>query len=160
MFRTEDILAELAAGKSIEEIAQNCADVLNAAKAQHDKEEAEKKAAAEAAKKAALQKRKEKEVRAGDIFSDMMKYLADFHPTFFSHDEFAEVSRKFDPGALVDAIDQTVAEIEKIPAIAEQLKKAGCKAGGPFEFSVELKNEDAKKAEDAIQKFLCENKLF
>lgn len=158
MFKTEDILAELAAGKSIEEIAQNCADVLNAAKAQHDKEEAKKKAAAEAAKKAALQKRKEKEGRAGDIFSDMMRYLADYHPSFFSHGELAEVSRNFNAGALVDAIDQTIAEIEKIPAIAEQLKDR--KQNGPFEFSVELKNEDAKKAEDAIEKFLRENKLF
>ena len=158
MFKTEDILAELAAGKSIEEVAQNCADVLNAAKFQYDKEQEEKKAAEEAAKKAALQKRKEKEGRAGDIFSDMMRYLADFHPTFFSHDEFAEMSRKFDPGALVDAIDQTIGEIEKIPVVAEQLKNR--KPSGPFEINVELKNEDAKKAEDAIEKFLRENKLF
>ena len=158
MFKTEDILAELAAGKSIEEVAQKCADVLNAAKFQYDKEQEEKKAAEEAAKKAALQKRKEKEGRAGDIFNDLMRYLADFHPTFFSHDEFVEMSRKFDPGALVDAIDQTIGEIEKIPVVAEQLKNR--KPGGPFEINVELKNEDAKKAEDAIEKFLRENKLF
>ena len=159
MFRTEDILAELAAGKSIETIAQDCANALNAAKAQYDKEEAERKAAA--AKKAAeLQKRKEKESRVTDIFEDVLRYAADFHDSFFTPAEIAAARRSFDAKAFVDAIDQTVAEIEKIPAIAEQLKKAGNKAGGPFEFSVELKNEDAKKAEDAIEKFLRENKLF
>ena len=51
MFNIDEVLAELAAGKSIEQIAQNAADVLNAAKAQHDKQEAERKAREKAEKK-------------------------------------------------------------------------------------------------------------
>ena len=46
MFDSKDILARLQAGERIEDIAQKAADALNSAKAEYDKIEAEKKAAA------------------------------------------------------------------------------------------------------------------
>ena len=158
MFNKEDILAQLAAGKKIEEIAQEAADALNLAKAEYDRKRAEEELAKKQAEKARLQKQAEKEQRAGDLVHGLITYLADFHPKFMPAEDVMAFDKHFNAKELVEAIDATIAQIESIPAVAEQMKKCGGKA--PFEFSVELKNEDAKKAEDAIGKFLRENDLF
>lgn len=161
MFNKEDILAALANGKSIEEIAQAAADALNGAKEQYDREQAAKReaeaiAAKKAAEAAALQKKKEE--KAGGIMQALFDYLNTYHAGFFTEDEKAEFNKAFNPAALVEAIDETVNIIKSIPSVAEQMKQAP--VGGPFQFSVQLNNKEAKEVEDAIQKFLKENHLF
>lgn len=154
MFNSKDILARLQAGERIEDIAQSAADALNSAKAEYDKIEAEKKAAAAKAEaeKKALQKKKEQSVTG--IVSGIVDYINQFYPTFFDADDIAEFHRSFDAGALVEAFDQTIEEIKKIPAVAKELKKGGDKT------TVQLTGADAKAAEDAINEFLRKNNLF
>lgn len=151
MFKTEDILAELAAGRSIEDIAKQATEALNAANAEYKKQQEEK---AKAEKAAALQKQK-KEKAAGDIMTHFMNYLLNFHPTLFSEDEWAEFERSFDPARLSEAIDETVKAIQAIPVVEDALRKAADKPT-----KVTLTGDDAKKANDAINKFLHENNLF
>ena len=162
MFNIDDILAELAAGKSIEQVAQNAADVLNAAKAQYDKEqaakakaEAERKAREEAERKAALQK-KRKMNSATAIMNSLFDYMDEFHPGFFSQKELEDFHRSFDAGALVDAIDETVKMIKALPSVEQAIAKAGDSKN----VSVKLNAEEAKSLESAIDKFLKENGLF
>lgn len=163
MFNIDEILAELAAGKSIEEIAQNAADVLNAAKAQHDKQEAERKAREEAARKeeekkkaaAALQK-KRKANSATAIMNSMFDFMDEFYPGFFSPKDIADFHRGFDAEAFVDAIDETVKMIKELPSVDKALAEAGDRKN----VSVKLTKEEEKELEDAIQKFLKENGLF
>jgi hypothetical protein len=162
MFNIDDILAELAAGKSIEQVAQNAADVLNAAKAQYDKEqaakakaEAERKAKEEAERKAAIQK-KRKMNSATAIMNSIFDYMDEFHPGFFSDQELADFHRTFDAGAFVDAIDETVKMIKEMPTVA----KALADAGDSKNVSVKLSPDEAKELESALDKFLKENNLF
>jgi hypothetical protein len=153
MFSKEEILTQLAAGRSLEAIAQECADALNEAKAQYEKEKAAK-AKVEEARARALQERKEKEQRINSMFDDLMDYLADFHSSFFTGSEISTMKKSFNASEFVNLLDSAVAELESIPAVAAQLKKH------PSYASVKLTGEDAKKAEDSIQKFLKENGLF
>jgi hypothetical protein len=162
MFNIDDILAELAAGKSIEQVAQNAADVLNAAKAQYDKEqaakakaEAERKAKEEAERKAAIQK-KRKMNSATAIMNSIFDCMDEFHPGFFSDQELADFHRTFDAGAFVDAIDETVKMIKEMPTVA----KALADAGDSKNVSVKLSPDEAKELESALDKFLKENNLF
>ena len=160
MFNIDDILAELAAGKSIEQVAQNAADVLNAAKAQYDKEqaakaEAERKAKEEAERKAAIQK-KRKMNSATSIVNSIFDYMDEFHPGFFSPNELADFHRTFDAEAFVDAIDETVKMIKEMPTVA----KALADAGDNKKVSVKLSKEEAKELNSALDKFLKENNLF
>lgn len=146
MFTKEDILAELADGKSIEAIAQNCADVLNAAKAQYDKDEAARKARA-------LQK--DKEEAAAVIVDEIFDYMDLFHPDFLSDEDLKMFRKNFDPAALVSAIDDTVKTIKAIPEI-----QAALKAVKKTPVRVNLSGNSVKAAEGAIDKFLRENNLF
>lgn len=162
MFNIDDILAELAAGKSIEQVAQNAADVLNAAKAQYDKEqaakakaEAERKAKEEAERKAAIQK-KRKMNSATAIMNSIFDYMDEFHPGFFTAQELADFHRTFDAEAFVDAIDETVKMIKEMPTVA----KALADAGDSKNVSVKLSEKEAKELESALDKFLKENNLF
>lgn len=154
MFNSKDILARLQAGEHIEDIAQSAADALNSAKAEYDKIEAEKKAAAAKAEaeKKALQEKKEQGVTG--IVSGIVDYINQFYPAFFDAADLAEFHRSFDPGALVEAFDQAMEEIKNIPAVAKELKKGGDKT------TVQLTGADAKAAEDAINEFLRKNNLF
>jgi hypothetical protein len=162
MFNIDDILAELAAGKSIEQVAQNAADVLNAAKAQYDKEqaakakaEAERKAKEEAERKAAIQK-KRKMNSATAIMDSIFDYMDEFHPGFFTAQELADFHRTFDAEAFVDAIDKTVKLIKEMPTVAKALADAGDNKN----VSVTLSPDEAKELESALDKFLKENNLF
>lgn len=154
MFDTKDILARLQAGERIEDIAQKAADALNSAKAEYDKIEAEKKVAAAKAEaeKKALQEKKEQGVTG--IVSGIVDYINQFYPTFFDAADLAEFHRSFDAGALVKAFDQTIEEIESIPAVAAALKKGAPKT------TVKLSGKDAKQAEDVFNKFFEENNIF
>ena len=154
MFDSKDILARLQAGERIEDIAQSAADALNSAKAEYDKIEAEKKAAAAKAEaeKKALQKKKEEGISG--IVSGFVDYINQFYPSFFDAADLAEFHRSFDPSALVEAFDQTMKELENIPAVAAALKK-----GAP-RTTVKLSGKDAKQAEDVFNKFFAENNIF
>jgi len=163
MFNKEDILAELAAGKSIEQIAQSAADALNAAKAAYDKqqEEERKRQEAEKLKKAQEEKKKkeltlQKKNRITDLFTDLCDYFSDFYPELFNNNDFSHFYNHFDPETWVNEIDNAIAEVKKIPGVAE---KAQVSNDGR-NWSVKLEGEDAKKAGDAIEKFLRENNLF
>ena len=154
MFNSKDILARLQAGERIEDIAQSAADALNSAKAEYDKIEAEKKAAAAKAEaeKKALQKRKEQ--GASDLVTAFAKFINEFYPSVLSTDDLADFHRAFDPAQLVEAFDQAVKELKNISAVAEALKE------GNGEATVKLTGKDAQAAEDVINKFLRENNLF
>lgn len=160
MFDSKDILARLQAGERIEDIAQSAADALNEAKAEFDRaekerkarEEAERKAKEEAAKKAALvQKRKEN--YAASIIDGLFDYLTEFHPGFLAPDEIADFHNKFSAEHLSTAIDETVNALRAIPSVEEALRKSQ-------NATVKLTGDEAKQAEDAINKFLRENNLF
>ena len=163
MFNIEEVLAELAAGKPIEEIAQNAADVLNAAKTQYDaelaaKKEAERKAreAEEKRKAAAALQKKRKASGLTAIMNSMFDYMDEFYPGFFSQSDLIDFHRSFDAEAFVDAIDETVKMIKELPSVDKALAEAGDRKN----VSVKLSKEEEKELEDAIQKFLKENGLF
>lgn len=151
MFDKNDILKELAAGKSIEEIAQSAADALNEAKADYDRLKAE----AEAKKKRelALQKQK-KEESAHSIMDGIFNHLEKFYGDVFNDFDISRMKKHFDAAAFSAAFDETIEELKKMPAVQEKLK------GNNKNWSVELTGEDAKQAGDAIEKFLRENNLF
>ena len=154
MFDSKDILARLQAGERIEDIAQKAADALNSAKAEYDKIEAEKKAAAAKAEaeKKALQKKKEQ--GASDLITAFAEFVSEFYPCILGADDLADFHRAFDPSLFVKALDEAAEEIKKIPAVAEALKKDS------DEITVKLTGKDAKAAEDAINAFLAKNNLF
>lgn len=154
MFDSKDILARLQAGERIEDIAQSAADALNSAKAEYDKIEAEKKAAAAKAeaKKKALQKKKEQSMSG--IMTGIIDYMNQFYPAFFDAADLAEFHRSFDPSTIVEAFDQAMEELKNIPAVAAELKKGAPKT------TVKLSGEDAKQAEDVFNKFFEENNIF
>ena len=163
MFNKEDILAELAAGKSIEQIAQSAADALNAAKAAYDKQQEEERKRQEAENlKKALEEKKKKELtlqkknRINDLFTNICDYFSDFYPELFDDNDFSHLYTHFDPETWVKEIDNAISELKKIPGVAE---KAQVSDDGR-NWSVKLEGEDAKKAGDAIEKFLRENNLF
>lgn len=149
MFNVDDILAELAAGKSIEQLAQNAADVLNAAKAQYDKEQAAKK-------EAAIIQKKRKMISATAIMNSIFDYMDEFHHGFFTDQELAEFKRTFDAEGLVDAIDETVKMIKEMPTAA----KAFTNTGNSKKMDVKISADEAKELESALDKFLKENNLF
>lgn len=154
MFNSKDILARLQAGERIEDIAQSAADALNSAKAEYDKIEAEKKAAAAKAEaeKKVLQEKKEQ--GATNLVATFIEFVNEFYPYIFGGDELADFYKAFDPAQLVEAFDQAAEELKKIPAVAKALKE------GNGEATVKLTGQDAKTAEDTINKFLRENHLF
>ena len=156
MFNIDEVLAELAAGKGIEEIAQNAADVLNAAKIQYDKEQAAKREAERKAKEAAALQKKRKMNSATAIMNSIFDYMDEFHPGFFTAQELADFHRTFDAEGLVNAIDETVKMIKEMPTVA----KALAEAGDSKNVSVKLSPDEAKELESAIDKFLKENNLF
>ena len=148
MFKTEDILAELAAGRTIEDIAKEATDALNAANTAYKKKKAEEEAAAK-------KLQEEKKNAAAKITDSFTGYLRKFHPALFSADEWDSFFRAFNPDALVNAIDETVSAINSLPDVEAALREA---AGGPTK--VTLTGEQAKEASDIIEKFLRENNLF
>lgn len=151
MFNKNDILKELAAGKSIEEIAQSAADALNEAKADYDRLKAE----AEAKKKRELALQKQKKVEsANSIMDGIFDHLQNFYGDIFDSFDIGRMRKHFDAAAFSAAFDETVEELKKMPAVQKKLK------GDDKNWSVELTGEDAKQAGDAIEKFLRENNLF
>ena len=163
MFNKEDILAELAAGKSIEQIAQSAADALNEAKAAYDKQQEEERKRQEAEKlKKALEEKKKKELtlqkknRMSDLFTGLCDYFSDFYPELFDDNDFSHFYAHFDPETWVKEIDNAISELKKIPGVAEKAQTSN----DGRNWSVKLEGEDAKKAGDAIEKFLRENNLF
>ena len=156
MFNKEDILAELAAGKSIEQIAQEAADTINAAKAQHDKEV---KAREEAARKEAEDKRIKKEKKEKDvtgIMNSMIDFMGEFYPSFIPPHELAELRRTFNPAAFIEAMDETMKMMKELPTVEDALAKA--KPNEPVK--VTLSEKESKELENALDKFLRENGLF
>ena len=148
MFKTEDILAELAAGRTIEDIAKEATDALNAANTAYKKQKAEEEAAAK-------KLQEEKKNVATQIANSFTGYLRKFHPTLFSADEWDSFFKTFNPDALVSAIDETVSAMNSLPGVEAALREA---AGGPTQ--VTLTGEQAKEASDIIQRFLHENDLI
>ena len=188
MFNTEEILARLAAGESIEAIANEAADALNAAKAAYDKKVAEAaatKAAVEAARKAAEKEkarleaeRKAKEElklrkreAAEDIAYSFFNFMETFHPGIFSDDEIDEFMKPDSMDNFADMLSTSITEIDKL------MNELGLKGDGeiratatkmnndPMQFNVTINGDKAsaqeqKDIEDAITKFLKENNLF
>lgn len=157
MFDSKNILARLQAGERIEDIAQSAADALNAAKAEYDRIETEKREAEakakEREKKLALQKQK-KENGVRTIMNSIVDYINEFYPGFIDAADLAEFHKTFDPTSVIEAFDNAMEEIKKLPTVAAELNK------NPDKMNVKLSGDEAKAAEKAINKFLYENNLF
>ena len=154
MFSKEEILAELARGRSLEQIAQEAANALNEAKSQYERQKAEeeikRRREEENRKKVALQK----EAKVKSIFGNIFDYMSEFYPEVFNETDFNDFFREFEASKFVEAVDKTIDEIKSLPVVKKNVEQT------PHGWKVKLEGEDAKKANDAIQKFLRENNLF
>ena len=151
MFNKEDILKELISGKSIEEVAQSAADALNDAKKEYDRVQAER----EAAKKKELMLQKQKKYESANAIMDkIFNHLETFYGDLLNEFDIRQMKKTFDAESFSTALDETIEELKKMPGVREKIKHNGSN------WAVELTGEDAKRAEDAIEKFLRENNLF
>lgn len=146
MFDVNDILAELAAGRGIEEIAQQAADALNAAKTAYDKAEKERKAKEEAEKKKAAMLQKAKEQKALDICNAIFDYGRLAFPDLVEEGDFSEFVNSMRASELVEAMDAGFTAMNQLGDFAKFMNKPT--------------KEDEQAVVDAIGKFLAENGLI
>ena len=144
MFTEKDILARLQAGEDAQTIANEMADILNAAnKTYEDQKEAEKKrlAAEKAAKEAAakqLKARKKKEADAlMEAFGEwVIKYYA---TTPEEEKEYRRVLAELDGSALIAVADDVVSAMKMVKGM---------------ESIFDIKPKDKKNSDDVIAEFL------
>ncbi len=173
MFNTEEILARLAAGESIEAIANEAADALNAAKAAHDKKIAEaaaKKAAEEAARKAAEEEAKRQaEIRqagkiaaATKITDAIFNYIDQYHSSIFADEkdraEFKRLMNGADFAAIMDECFK-LTDALNLDFTAVEKPKIDNKKNKPTEFTIEV-NRIQDPNYDPIKDFLEKNSLL
>lgn len=169
MWNVNDILAQMAAGKSIEQIAQEAADALNAAKAEHEKREAEriqKEREAAAARALEEQKRQEKVEAASNIIRAIFAYTDKFYPGFITEDNKKILLNEHEILSVVEELDAAFKDLTEASTIVEKgdidtfIKKlddiaAGRDDGQKYEWSATVNNpKDIKRVEAAIDKFL------
>lgn len=119
MFTSEDILARLQNGDSVDEIATEMANALNAAKTSYDEAEAkrieEEKRIAEAQAKA-NQEKEEKRALVDNIFQDVIAYLE-----YTGHQDMANQlinSTDIEADKIVEAFDAMI----ELAEMTEKLK--------------------------------------
>ena len=120
MINQNDIFTALQNGEDPEVIANSFTDALNAAIKQ--KAEADAKAAEEAkAKQKAENARQEKLDFAASLIEDIMDFLEEFYPDIYDED-MREVATSH-PELLVDAFDNTEAEIKRMKPMFDELER-------------------------------------
>lgn len=143
MFDVNDILARLAAGENIADIAQQAADALNEAKNKYDIQE-QKRREEEALKKrreAELQKKKEQ--KALEICNAIFDYGRVAFPGVVAEGDATEFMRTVSLKELCEALDAGFGMMQDLGKV-----------------EIALNSGDKKEAGDAIAKFLAENGLF
>lgn len=146
MFDVNDILARLAAGEDIADIAQQAADALNEAKNRYDLQEQKRKEEERLKKQRAAEFQKKKEQKALEICNAIFDYGRIAFPEIVKEGDAAEFARTVPVKDLCETLDLGFSTMKDLGILEEALK-------GP-------KKNDTKAAEDAIAKFLTENGLF
>ena len=144
MFTEKDILARLQAGEDAQAIANEMADILNAAnKTYEDQKEAEKKrlAAEKAAKEAAakqLEARKKKEADA--LMEALGEWVIKYYATTPEEEkEYRRVLAELDGSALIAVADDVVSAMKMVKGM---------------ESIFDIKPKDKKNSDDVIAEFL------
>ena len=144
MFTEKDILARLQAGEDAQKIADEMADILNAAnKTYTDQKEAEKKrlAAEKAAKEAAakqLEARKKKEADA--LMEALGEWVIKYYATTPEEEkEYRRVLAELDGAALITVADDVVSAMKMVKGM---------------ESIFDIKPKDKKNSDDVIAEFL------
>ena len=143
MFTEKDILARLQAGEDAQAIANEMADILNAAnKTYEDQKEAEKKrlAAEKAAKEAAakqLEARKKKEADA--LMEALGKWVIKYYAKPEEEKEYRRVLAELDGAALITVADDVVSAMKMVKGM---------------ESIFDIKPKDKKNSDDVIAEFL------
>lgn len=109
MYNSEDIFARLQNGETVEDIAQEMSDALNAAK--ELQKEAEEKAAACAQE----EKIKTEKVRIAErIIDSICEYAA-----LIRNDDLLKAARETEPTEVVDLLDEMVVSYKKLDRLKE-----------------------------------------
>ena len=143
MFTEKDILARLRNGEDAQAIANEMADILNAAnKTYEDQKEAEKKrlAAEKAAKEAAakqLEARKKKEADA--LMEALGKWVIKYYAKPEEEKEYRRVLAELDGAALIAVADEVVSGVRMIKNM---------------ESIFDVKPKGKKNSDDVIAEFL------
>lgn len=143
MFTEKDILARLQAGEDAQAIANEMANILNAAnKTYEDQKEAEKKrlAAEKAAKEAAakqLEARKKKEADA--LMEALGKWVIKYYAKPEEEKEYRRVLAELDGSALIAVADEVVSGVRMIKNM---------------ESIFDVKPKGKKNSDDVIAEFL------
>ena len=143
MFTEKDILARLRNGEDAQAIANEMADILNAAnKTYEDQKEAEKKrlAAEKAAKEAAakqMEARKKKEADA--LMEALGKWVIKYYAKPEEEKEYRRVLAELDGAALIAVADEVVSGVRMIKNM---------------ESIFDVKPKDKKNSDDVIAEFL------
>ena len=120
MVNQNDIFTALQNGEDPQALANSFADALNAAIKQ--KAEADAKAAEEAkAKQKAENVRQEKLASAARLIEDIMDFLEEFYPDIYDED-MRNVATSH-PEMLVDAFDNTEAEVKRMKPLFDELER-------------------------------------
>ena len=143
MFTEKDILARLRNGEDAQTIANEMADILNAAnKTYEDQKEAEKKrlAAEKAAKEAAakqLEARKKKEADA--LMEALGKWVIKYYAQPEEEKEYRRVLAELDGAALIAVADDVVSAMKMVKGM---------------ESIFDVKPKGKKNSDDVIAEFL------
>ena len=166
MFSREDIMSRLAAGETIEDIANDAANALNEANAAYQKQKAEK----EEAEKLALQKQEAKKQSVSKIGNAILDYMESFYPDFFDDDMRNVFSSNEFGDSIVQSIDNAFQEFgvnwNNLQKTNENISKAfkfkdGGKAEvniGPNSLKIRMENV-SEEDKDPIKDFLKKNGL-
>lgn len=102
MYTYEDLVAALQSGKTVDDIAAQMSRDLNAAKAEVDRQAAEKEAAAS-------NLNRKRELTIG-MFDSMIQYLKEFHPNSTIGQIIAEEGGSLD----IETVDKLIEEIDDL----------------------------------------------
>ena len=144
MFTEKDILARLQAGEDAQKIADEMADILNAAnKTYTDQKEAEKKrlAAEKAAKEAAAKQTKARQKKEADALMEALgEWVIKYYATTLEEEkEYRRVLAELDGAALIAVADDVVSAMKMVKGM---------------ESIFDIKPKDKKNSDDVIAEFL------
>lgn len=138
MYTYEDLVAALQSGKTVDDIAAQMTKDLNAAKAEYDRQAAEKAAAANLNRKRAL---------TTEMFELMIEYLNEFHPNSTIGQIIAEEGGSLDletVDKLIDEIDGLVKTFDAFGQLETLMKQ----------MPADPKNQNNNPKKDPLEDFL------
>lgn len=146
MFTEKDILARLRNGEDAQAIANEMADILNAAnKTYEDQKEAEKKrlAAEKAAKEAAAKQMEARKKREADTLVEALgKWVIKYYAKPGEEKEYRKVLAELDGAALIAVADDVVNAMKMVKGM---------------ESIFDIKPKDKKNSDDVIAEFLAKH---